>query len=228
VNLWSVFRIPTIRESYAKFRFVLFRKLFSVRSESGLLNVSHAQYSLDALNGYVSIADRITFLVSCVDSARRRKKEDLLLSLGPRFEAELFGFRAIGYNRKNIFALDSNSYSKLMSVGNMHNMHYENSFFDIVVGGWILAYSEDPLSAIDEIFRVTKPGGLAVLSWDMPLKSPNGSLDYKDLHLVYGDGKSISLDTLRVGWEVKSLFTGNTSWSHEVEIALVVLQKPFN
>lgn len=190
--------------------------------------MSHAQYSLDALNGYVSIADRITFLVSCVDSARRRKKEDLLLSLGPRFEAELFGFRAIGYNRKNIFALDSNSYSKLMSVGNMHNMHYENSFFDIVVGGWILAYSEDPLSAIDEIFRVTKPGGLAVLSWDMPLKSPNGSLDYKDLHLVYGDGKSISLDTLRVGWEVKSLFTGNTSWSHEVEIALVVLQKPFN
>ena len=107
-------------------------------------------------------------------------------------------------------------------------MNYENSIFDIVVGGWILAYSEDPLSAMDEIFRVTKPGGLAVLSWDMPLKSPDSSLDYKDLRLVYGGGKSISLDTLRVGWEVKSLFTGNVSWSCEKEIALLVLQKPFN
>lgn len=223
-----MFRIPTIRERYAKFRFVLFLKLFLIRSESSLSNVSHVQYSLDALNSYISIADRITFLVSCVDSARRRKKGDLLLSLGPRFESEIFGFRAIGYNRKNIFALDTNSYSKLISVGNMHNMNYENSIFDIVVGGWILAYSEDPLSAMDEIFRVTKPGGLAVLSWDMPLKSPDSSLDYKDLCLVYGGGKSISLDTLRVGWEVKSLFIGNVSWSREKEIALLVLQKPFN
>lgn len=228
MNFYAVFRIPTVREFYAKLRFNFLKSFKGLRVDKDLLNVNKTTYSRGALEKYVSIAERINFLVSAVESSRRIKRSDLLLSLGPRFEDELFGFRAIGYKRHNIFALDSYSYSRLISCGNMHRMNYLDSFFDIVVGGWVLAYSDNPIKAMSEIYRVTKAGGLAVLSWDIPPESDSNSLDYEDILLVSVYGNSTPLSTLKAAWEIKSLFIGNISWSSDRRIVLVVLQKPFS
>lgn len=225
MNYNVLFRIPTIRENYSRFRFICFRRFGKLRSFSNLANVNKSSYSKKAFKQFVSIGGRITFLVAAVESSARPKKTDKLLSLGPRFESELFGYRAIGYQPKNIFALDNFAYSKLVTLGNMHKMDYPDSSFNIVVGGWIIAYSNKPISAMKEIYRVTQPKGLAIISWDIP-ENIDDSFDCVDkIFLPMVNGNQISFNRLVQNWKIHSLFIGNTAWSSERRTLLVVLRK---
>jgi len=226
VRIQSVFRLPTIREGYAKARFEVFKRFTVLRSFDSIENVNLSEYSKAAFGKYVSIGSRITFLVSAVESATRPKQDSKLLSLGPRFESELFGYLALGYKIRNITALDTFAYSKLVTLGNMHKMEFQDHTFDIVVGGWILAYSNDPIGAMREIYRVTRRDGLAVLTWDIP----EGLLDnFKSLDEIFIPGNSglkTPLNKLITGWELRSLYIGNISWSKNRKVVVVILGKP--
>ena len=79
-----------------------------------------------------------------------------VLTVGPRNESEIFTIVSHGFNLKNINALDLFSYSPLIDVGDMHEMPYKNNSFDIVLLGWVLAYSDNKSLAISEIIRVAK------------------------------------------------------------------------
>ena len=152
-------------------------------------------------------------------------KRQINYYLGPRFESELFGYRAIGYKPKNIFALDNFAYSKLVTLGNMHKMDFPDSSFNIVVGGWIIAYSNKPISAMKEIYRVTQPKGLAIISWEMS-ENIDDSFDSVDkIFLPTTNGNRISFNRLIQNWKINSLFIGNTAWSSERQTLLVVLRK---
>lgn len=224
----AIFRIPTVREFYSKARFLVLTKLRGLQTDRDLTRIEKSQYSKSAFQNYVSIAERINFLVSSVGTAKRVKDNDKLLSLGPRFESELFGYRSLGYKKKQIYALDTFSYSKQISMGNMHSMEYSDDTFDIVVGGWILAYSEDPEFAMKEIFRVTKRGGLAVLSWDLASEIDNYSQNFDELYLPSVHNNVTPISDLIANWMKHSFFVGNVSWSSERRIVLLILQKPIN
>lgn len=82
------------------------------------------------------------------------------LSIGPRAEGELLLIAGYGFTWQNIHAIDLFSYSPRIDVGDMHDMPYEDSTFDIVFSGWSLAYSDDRPRALREIIRVLKDGGI--------------------------------------------------------------------
>ncbi len=89
-----------------------------------------------------------------------RKKAPLLkvLTIGPRSEAEIFSIWAAGFSPDNVSGVDLISYTPLISQGDMHSLPFDESEFDIVIAGWVLAYSNNNALAAKEIMRVAKPG----------------------------------------------------------------------
>tara|TARA_B100000963_G_scaffold126537_1_gene110433 strand:+ start:5591 stop:6361 length:771 start_codon:yes stop_codon:yes gene_type:complete len=83
-----------------------------------------------------------------------------VLSIGPRSMGEILNIQSHGYPYKNIYAIDLFSISKKIQIGDIHNLPYQDNFFDVVFCGWVIAYSENKKLAVSEICRVLKPGGL--------------------------------------------------------------------
>ena len=83
-------------------------------------------------------------------------KNKKILTIGPRNESEIFNIMSHGFVRKNISGLDLFSYSPLIDVGDMHDMPFKSDSFDILLLGWVLAYSNNKSKAISEIIRVAK------------------------------------------------------------------------
>ena len=90
-------------------------------------------------------------------------KELKVLSIGPRTEVELYALTAIGFDPANIRGLDLISYSDRIDLGDMHAMPYEDDSFDVIVIGWVLAYSLTPEKAAAEILRVARPGAVVAV-----------------------------------------------------------------
>jgi SAM-dependent methyltransferase len=87
-----------------------------------------------------------------------------VLSIGPRSEGELLNLTAHGFEWSRIRGLDLISYSPRIELGDMHQMPFQDASFDVVIAGWVLAYSERPTVAANEIVRVTRPGGLVAVA----------------------------------------------------------------
>jgi SAM-dependent methyltransferase len=94
-----------------------------------------------------------------------------VLSIGPRTEGELFNLAAHGFVLARISALDLISYSPRVRLGDMHRIPFEESRFNAVILGWVLAYSQDPSAAARETIRVTRPGGIVAIGVEYSPKS---------------------------------------------------------
>ncbi|MBU6953029.1 class I SAM-dependent methyltransferase [Hahella sp. HN01] len=81
-----------------------------------------------------------------------------VLTVGPRSESELLCLISSGFNENNIRGLDLFSFSPYIDAGDMHAMPYPDHSFDIIILGWVLAYSKDNKKAAQEVLRVAKPG----------------------------------------------------------------------
>ena len=165
VNIYSV---PFLRERICRIRFSVLKRSLGIRqgTDEGVL---HLAYSESHFKSYLSFKGRVNYLVNTLDSLLSGSRSNTtVLSVGPRFESELFGFRGLGLKWKNICAIDTFSYSPKISIGNMHSTNYRNSHFDFVVCGWTIAYSATPEVALNELARILKPGGKLVLTWDLP------------------------------------------------------------
>lgn len=86
-----------------------------------------------------------------------------VLSIGPRSEAEIFSLLAAGFHPQNVYALDLFSYSNWIDCGDMHAQPYADDSFDVVLMGWVLAYSIDRAKACAEAARVAKPGAFVAV-----------------------------------------------------------------
>lgn len=128
-----------------------------------------------------------------------------LLTIGPRTEAELFYLVAVGFNSLKIRALDLVSYSPFVDLGDMHDMPYDDNSFDVVILGWVLAYSNDNKKAADEVIRVARPGAFIAIGCEYsPLnKEEITELLAKD-NLSKGSGTRFDSTE-----EILSLFEGN-------------------
>jgi hypothetical protein len=87
------------------------------------------------------------------------KKNAKVLFIGPRAESELFLAKSYGFKWKNLKGLDLISYSPKVVLGDMHDIPFDDNSFDIVVMGWVIAYSQTPKIAMKEVVRIMKPNG---------------------------------------------------------------------
>jgi SAM-dependent methyltransferase len=86
-------------------------------------------------------------------------EEARVLSVGSRYETELLYLLGYGFKSDHIRGLDLFSYSPWIDAGNMHQMPYADSSFNVVILGWIISYSETPKKVAEEVCRVIKNGG---------------------------------------------------------------------
>ena len=100
----------------------------------------------------------LVYPLKAIDFVNYEKNK--ILSVGPRNEGELFLIRSLGFLWKNIFAIDLFSYSNLIEVGDIHKNKYSDNFFDIIVCGWVLPYSNNFEKILEELIRITKNNGL--------------------------------------------------------------------
>jgi|AGTN01.2.fsa_nt_gi hypothetical protein len=89
-----------------------------------------------------------------------------VLSIGPRSEMEIFSLLAGGFRAENIKALDLISYSPYVDIGDMHAMPYEADSFDVILLGWVIAYSRDVSAMAREVIRCAADRAVVAISAD--------------------------------------------------------------
>lgn len=126
--------------------------------------IKHNRKELDqSIFGSFTRTLRLINPLAALDPVYSRAADLKVLSIGPRTEMEIFHLVGIGFKPENIIAVDLISSSPLIETGDMHNLQYADSSFDVVISSWVLNYSSDPQRVIDEMVRVCKKGGLVAI-----------------------------------------------------------------
>lgn len=106
---------------------------------------------------------RLIYPLVSIEWVRNDISERTILTIGPRTEGEIYNLFSYGFKKKNVTGLDLITYSPMIQLGDMHAMAFSDESFDIVMAGWVIAYSDDKRCAANEILRVTKSGGLIAI-----------------------------------------------------------------
>jgi SAM-dependent methyltransferase len=169
--LIQLLRIERIRFLVVKYRYLILKKnmkFYGVGSES--ISKKTVEYNLTAFNtdsGF-GCGQRMGLLIYPVvgfyTSNRIDKSKIKVLIVGARTEDDIFWMRSYGF--KNTFGLDLFSYSKYVLLGDIHKTDFQNENFDVILLGWMIAYSKDPKAVIKECRRILKPGGLLGIGID--------------------------------------------------------------
>jgi len=158
---WVLFEISGVRQILARERLAAFLSTQRVaRLAQNPERAAHAalEYNLEALMTSSDL-DRPLSLIRPITSIGRVARDAAtlkVLSIGPRSEIEMFALLASGFAPENITGLDLFSYSPFVDVGDMHALPYADNSFDIVLLGWVLAYSTDTAAAAREVYRVAR------------------------------------------------------------------------
>ncbi len=164
--------------------------------------------------------------------AGKGNSKKVILSCGPRYESELFGFRSLGFKWKNIYAIDIFTYSSKIKLGDIHSINFSQNKFDFIVCGWVIAYSAEPEVAIQQMQKVVKTGGKVILTWELPINydiSDNLNLclyrksDIRDETSILND--PLILPIVSKYFKVKRIEIGKLHFNKDVPFALLVLEK---
>lgn len=182
VNLWYLircswnefFRIKIVVALISSFRYFLFALIFKQRrvldsttGQSHFVATNTVAHNLKGLRLSEIRAfsgerpDLLLRIISVIGAINRETAK--ILFVGTRAESELFIARSYGFAKANIRGLDLISYSKLVDLGDMHCMPYGDSEWDVIVLAWVLAYSESPNIACQEVRRVAKNGTIIAI-----------------------------------------------------------------
>jgi hypothetical protein len=137
------------------------------------------KHNLKALSAFG--LTRMNKLIKPLSVLENLSKESKILVIGPRNEEDILNLIGNGFERKNIIGLDLISYSPLIEVGDMHNTRFSDSYFDAIVCGWTLSYSNQPVKFANEMIRIIKNNGVmaigveySTLTLEQNLKIHNG------------------------------------------------------
>jgi SAM-dependent methyltransferase len=113
----------------------------------------------------LAVARSLTLIrpLMAVDRVSHSLDQAQVLCVGPRTEGELLNLWAHGVRWNQMRGLDLISYSPRIDLGDMHQMPYPENRWDIILLGWVLAYSNDPARAAREVVRVAKPGAVIAI-----------------------------------------------------------------
>lgn len=162
--------VREIRVTAALFRYLFYAKLlrrtkkYSGNQES--LGANTLEYNFNKISKSLAVDNRIHMLARPVTAVSRIATQlaySKILSIGPRAEGELLALAGYGFTWGNIHGLDLFSYSPRIEVGDMHAMSYDDSSFDVIFCGWTLGYSDNRPLALQEMVRVTRPGGIIAI-----------------------------------------------------------------
>ena len=102
--------------------------------------------------------------VLSIDSISSNISELKVLIIGPKLESEILSVMSYGIPKKNITSVDLIKYSPWVDQGDMHNLQYGDNQFDLILCGWVIAYSDNKQKAAEEMVRVGKSGVIIALS----------------------------------------------------------------
>lgn len=145
---------------YAK----ILRRLKVWEKESKDVSVGTTFHNLKGIGSLaVSRSNQLIRPLSVIGPSYQHAKTLKVLSIGPRTEGEILNLMGHGYLLKNIRAIDLISYSPWIDLGDMHSMKYADGQFDVIISGWVLAYSDNKKKAADEMIRVAKNGAIIAI-----------------------------------------------------------------
>lgn len=154
-----MYRVPRIRHAIAKARHAYLMRRYGVRMLGDHLSSQQTiAHNMKSLVGWNPRNEQLLFgalLLEDVTDAR-------VLVIGCRSEEELLMFR--GYGFRNVSAIDLISYSPWVDLGDMHEMPYADSSFDLIFCAYTLSYSDDPARAAREMLRVAADGAIVAIA----------------------------------------------------------------
>lgn len=137
----------------------------TITSQSAITGtIEHNYNGLKNLAGF----DRGSMLVNTFMSLYREilPEEARFLSIGPRNECELYSIISHGINPDQIYGLDLISSDPFVISGDMHQMPFQDNYFETIFVGWVLAYSNDLAKACAEIVRVARNDAYIIIGCD--------------------------------------------------------------
>lgn len=175
-NLNRLFEFPLVRYQLAKTRFqrqMTKAEVKTVDNPTDYLIQNAVDHNLQGLATHSALArpDKLINVLKSTDTVLYRGPQMKVLSVGPRSESEIFSLIGAGFRAENVRGLDLISYSPYVDLGDMHAMPYADRSFDLVILGWVLAYSTDNPKAVSEVLRVAKPGALIAIGCEYNPKS---------------------------------------------------------
>jgi hypothetical protein len=121
------------------------------------------------------------------------------LVMGPRNEAELLSLAIFGFRLENLVAIDLFSYSPLIRVMDMHDMSFADDCFDLTYCAFTIRYSRDGQKACDEITRVTRDGGLVMISFEKLANRDDAEAEFVGTPLRGGIDELLTMFAPNVG-----------------------------
>jgi len=223
LNIYSIFRIPIIRQLYTRLRYYFFNYTRNLRKAKDIQGVGWLEYSESAFQKWMPLTRRIDFLVSTLDINLEDKKSKLLV-IGPRFECELFGYLALGIKKNNLKAIDTFSYSPLINCGNMHEMkEFPDKTFNLIIVGWTIVYAKNPSQVFEELIRVTDSSGKIILTWDSPREIQYN--DFEDLVFKNTEGTIFRISDLISRENILSWAITRPSYNQNSQVITLVMQR---
>lgn len=166
----GLLKIPFMLVVISYLRFIYFSKLkknfkifFSKENKVIIKNTSHINlkfYQISKIYNLYTPKRKLFHFYPLRALNFLRPLNMKVLSIGPRNESELFTLVTLGFQLKNISALDLQSYSNLIKLGDATNMPFEKNSFDLVIIGKMLVYTNEPDKVINETIRVLKDNGM--------------------------------------------------------------------
>jgi SAM-dependent methyltransferase len=227
-----LFQIPSVRERYCRLRFNMLKKKLTELDKVDSSNVLHSKYSASHFTNYSSFKWRVDYLIRTLKLVMKKTANEQILSIGPRTESELYGFRGLGFAWKNIFAIDTFTYSPKIQQGDMHDISFPDDTFDYVVCGWVLAYSASPEKALSEIRRVMKFGARLIVTWELPQTDQNFDLsklkifratNLNDPKTEIADG--FLIDKLKNYLDIERFEIGHAEFYGDTKFVTLILKK---
>lgn len=169
-NPGALLHLPAVRSAVARVRHAALvegRDISKHQGDQSGVRDNTLEYNASRLGDLVGF-DRPSVLVEPLRAltSMRRPAELHALSIGPRTEIELLSLLSAGFALDRIRAVDLFSYSPLIETGDMHELQYPDGRFDVVLAGWVLAYSKEPGLAVAEMVRVCRDGGVVAIGCD--------------------------------------------------------------
>jgi len=196
--------VREIRWFVGKFRFYYLTKL------SGKLKVSESgdsiehtiKHNLKSLSNFGGV--RMNKLIRPISVLENVSRDSRILVIGPRNEDDILSLIGHGFSSKNIIGLDLISYSPWIEVGDMHKTRFQDSFFDVIICGWTLSYSNEPNKFAKEMIRITKNKGIVAIGVEYSTLTEEQGIK---VHGGY-DLRPESFDRINSTSQIQNLFDG--------------------
>jgi SAM-dependent methyltransferase len=148
---------------------------------------------------------RMDMLIKPVSVLENVSKDARILVIGPRNEDDIMNLVGNGFKTNNIIGLDLISYSPFVEVGDMHNTRFTDSYFDIIICGWTLSYSNEPQKFADEALRIIRNKGIIAIGVEYSLLTNEQSIN---LHEGY-DLRPNNFERINSLDQILNLFKGH-------------------